>query len=59
MAMIDGRLRRLFWRGADALDYLLTLVWLRILDALARPEPETPADLEREGDQQRVNNGVP
>jgi hypothetical protein len=25
MAMIDGLLRRIFWRLADALDYLLTL----------------------------------
>jgi hypothetical protein len=29
---------------ADELDYLLTLARLRILDALAGPEPETPAD---------------
>jgi hypothetical protein len=43
MAMIDWPLRRLFWR-VDALDYLLTLAWLRILDVLAGPEPESPAD---------------
>jgi len=35
--MTDRALRGLFWRVADALDYLLTLAWLRILDALAGP----------------------
>jgi hypothetical protein len=34
--MTDGPLRRLFWRVADQLDYLVTLAWLRILDALVR-----------------------
>jgi hypothetical protein len=43
-----GPLRRFFWRLADQLDYLVTLASLRILDALAGPEPETPADLQRE-----------
>jgi len=47
-AMTDGPLRHLFWRVADELDYLLTLARLRILDALAGPEPETPADQRRE-----------
>ena len=42
-----GRLRRLFWRMADALDYLWTLATLRILDALAGPEPEKAADQQR------------
>jgi hypothetical protein len=46
--MADGPLRRLFWRVADELDYLLTLARLRILDAVAGPLPETPADRERE-----------
>jgi hypothetical protein len=45
--MTDGVLRRLFWRVADQFDYLLTLARLRILDALAGPLPETPADLRR------------
>jgi hypothetical protein len=36
-AMLDARLRRVFWRIADGLDYRLTLAWLRILDALAGP----------------------
>ena len=43
--MTDGPLRRLFWHVADELDYLLTLARLRILDALAGPLRETPADL--------------
>ena len=46
--MVDGRLRQLFWRAADKLDYLVTLVRLRILDALAGPLPETPGDQQRE-----------
>jgi hypothetical protein len=46
--MADRPLRRLFWLVADHLDYLLTLARLRILDALAGPEPETPADRRRE-----------
>jgi hypothetical protein len=39
---------KLFWWLADELDFLVTLASLRILDALAGPEPETPADLQRE-----------
>jgi hypothetical protein len=46
--MATGRLRRLFWRMADALDYLWTLATLRILDRLAGPEPETEADQRQE-----------
>jgi hypothetical protein len=42
--MGDSRLRRLFWRVADQVDYLVTLARLRILDALAGPFPDTPAD---------------
>jgi hypothetical protein len=40
-------LTRFFWRVLDALDYFLTLATLRILDALAGPLPETPADQRR------------
>ena len=43
-----AEVRRLFWRVADHLDYLLTLAELRIPDALAGPLPETPADRQRE-----------
>ena len=46
--MADGTLRRLFWRVTDHLDYLVTLASLRILDTLAGPLPETPADRQRE-----------
>lgn len=50
IAMTDIRLGHLFWRVADQLDYLVTLAWLRILDALAGPLPETPADQPRKRD---------
>ena len=49
--MTDGPFHRLFWRAVDHLDYLVTLARLRILDALAGPLPETPAD--REGSETR------
>ena len=39
---------------ADDLDYLVTLVRLRILDALAGPEPETPADQQLQRDRERI-----
>jgi hypothetical protein len=45
--MADGRLRQLFWRVVDHLDYLLTLARLRIPDAVVGPEPKTPADQQR------------
>jgi len=35
--MADGRLRQLFWRVVDHLDYLLTLARLRIPDAVVGP----------------------
>jgi hypothetical protein len=57
--MTDGRLRGLFWRVVDALDYLVTLVRLRILDALAGPEPETPADQQRARDRERIARAFP
>jgi hypothetical protein len=46
--MTDTRLGRILWWVADELDYLLTLARLHILDALAGPEPEAPADLQCE-----------
>jgi hypothetical protein len=54
VAMAGGRLRGLFWRVADDLDYLATLVRLRVLDTLAGPEPETPADQQRARDRERI-----
>ena len=57
--MSDGLLARFFWRVVDALDYLLAQVRLRILDALAGPEPETPADQQRERDRERLERAFP
>jgi hypothetical protein len=57
--MVGGRLRRLFWRVADDLDYLWTLATLRILDGLAGPLPETPADQQRARDRERIVRAFP
>ena len=57
--MTKGRLRRLFWRVADALDYHVTLLRLRILDALAGPLPEIPADQQRARDRERIERVFP
>jgi hypothetical protein len=57
--MTKGPLRRLFWRVADDLDYLVTLASLRVLDALAGPEPETPADQQRKRDRERIERAFP
>jgi hypothetical protein len=54
-----GRRPRAFWRTLDALDYWLTLTRLRILDALAGPEPETPADQRRKQDRERLDTAFP
>jgi hypothetical protein len=54
-----GRLRRLFWRVADDLDCLWTLARLRILDGLAGPLPETPADQQRSRDRERLEKAFP
>jgi hypothetical protein len=56
--MLDTRLGRVFWRIVDGLDYVLTLAWLRIFDALAGPLPETPEDQQRGRDRERIE-GVP
>ena len=58
-AVADKPLRRLFWRVADDLHYLWTLATLRILDALAGPLPETPADEERQRDRERIKKAFP
>jgi hypothetical protein len=57
--MADGPLQRLWWRVIDNLDYALTLARLRILDALAGPEPETPEDRQREDDQEQIERAFP
>jgi hypothetical protein len=59
MLMADGSLVRVFWRLGDALDHWQTLARLRILDALAGPEPETPADQQRQRDQARIEKAFP
>jgi hypothetical protein len=57
--MTDGPLRRFFWRVADQLHYLVTLARLRILDALAGPLPETPADRQWQRDRDRIKRAFP
>jgi hypothetical protein len=57
--MTDGLLRRLFWRVADQLDYLVTLARLRILDALTAPLPETSADRQWQRDRERIKRAFP
>ena len=57
--MFDTGLRRVLWRVVDHLDYVLTLVRLRIHDAVAGPEPETSADQRREAGRQRMQRAFP
>jgi hypothetical protein len=57
--MFDTGLRRIWWRIADRCDYVLTLVWLRILDALAGPLPKTPEDQQRERHRDRLERAFP
>jgi hypothetical protein len=51
--------QRLFWHVVDELDYLLALLRLRILDALAGPLPETPADQHHSAGSGAARAGVP
>ena len=44
------RLRPIFWRALDALDYAVTQARLSLVDALCGPEPETEADRQRRCD---------
>jgi hypothetical protein len=57
--MLETRLGRIFWSIVDRLDYVLTLVRLRILDAVAGPEPEMPADQKREKDREQIEREFP
>jgi hypothetical protein len=57
--MTEGPLRRFFWRVADQLDYVVTLARLRMLDALAGPLPETPADRQRKRDREQLKRAFP
>jgi hypothetical protein len=58
-ATVSALLRRFIWRIADGLDYALTLARLRILDAVAGPEPETSVDLQRRHDRERIERAFP
>ena len=57
--MTDGLLPRLFWRALDRVDYWLMLARLRILDALAGPLPETPANQHRQRDHEKIERAFP
>ena len=57
--MSDGLPVRFFCRVVDALDYLVTLARLRIVDAVAGAEPETPADQQRKRDRERIERAFP
>jgi hypothetical protein len=57
--MSDGLLARFFWQVVDDLDYLVTLARLRIVDAVAGPEPQTPADQQRERDREQLERAFP
>ena len=57
--MLDTRLGRVFWSIVDVLDYVLTLARLRILDAVAGPEPETSADQQREVNREGIERAFP
>jgi hypothetical protein len=50
---------RLFRRTLDALDYSLTSARLRMFDWLHGPEPETPADRQRERERGQLRRAFP
>ena len=51
--------RRLWWRAIDRVCGFFVLIRLSILDRIWRPEPPTPADLEREADHERLVGTFP
>jgi hypothetical protein len=57
--MAEGPLRRVFWRVVDGLGYSLTLAWLHVLDAVAGPASETPADEQRKWDREQFERAFP
>jgi len=57
--MTDRPLHCVVCGVVDRLDYLLTLVRLRLLDALAGPLPETPADQQRQRDHEVIKKVFP
>jgi hypothetical protein len=46
-------------RVLDYVEYLVTLAHLRLLDAICGPEPATPADDQREREQERLRKTFP
>jgi hypothetical protein len=57
--MFETRVGRILWRIGDGIDHWLTLTRLRILDALAGSELETPADEQRRRDRERIERAFP
>lgn len=58
-AMARGSRGQLFWRALDVLACWLTLSRLHTLDALLGPEPETPADQQRQRERDRIEKAFP
>ena len=55
---MSGPLARFFWLVVDELDYWLTLARLRIVDSVCGPEPETPADRQRNLDREELERAL-
>ena len=51
--------RRSWWRGLDRVCGFFVLIRLSIFDRIYGPEPLTPADLQREADQERLVRAFP
>lgn len=51
--------RRLWWRAIDRVCGFFVLIRLSIHDRIDGPEPPTPADLQRDADQERLARTLP
>jgi hypothetical protein len=51
--------RRLWWRAIDRVCSFFVLIRLRIFHRIRGPEPPTPADLQREADNERFVRAFP
>jgi hypothetical protein len=51
--------RRFWWRAFDRICGFFVLIRLSIFDRIYGPEPLTPADLQREADQERLVRAFP
>ena len=51
--------RRLSWRAIDRVCGFFVLMRLTILDRICGPEPPTPADIQRDADQERLARAFP